>query len=357
MLQALSSHAGAFVVATAGPDLESTLAARGSGAVSYSEKTGKRVLHMDIGGGTSNLALVEEGKILQTGCLNVGGRLVKVGEEGVITWLSPVARQLTRLQVGQRAELSSLEELAEKLVQGLEMAAGLREISPLWEKLLTREAVSTRPAEPGAVISFSGGVADCIDSAHPPFAFGDMGPILGKAIRRSRLCSGEYMLAENTIRATVIGAGCHSATLSGSTVFYRDVTLPVKNLPVAALDETAQFDPAAIARALRGQDAEPVVLAMPGMENPGYGEIQRLAGAIARGCEGRQVFVCLQADMAKALGQCLALLLPGQPCLCIDRVALDGGSFLNIGQPIGPALPVVVKTLVLAEHEIRKGTQ
>ena len=350
VLQALSSHAGAFVVATAGPDLESTLAARGSGAVSYSEKTGKRVLHMDIGGGTSNLALVEEGKILQTGCLNVGGRLVKVGEEGVITWLSPVARQLTRLQVGQRAELSSLEELAEKLVQGLEMAAGLREISPLWEKLLTREAVSTRPAEPGAVISFSGGVADCIETAHPPFAFGDMGPILGKAIRRSRLCSGEYMLAENTIRATVIGAGCHSATLSGSTVFYRDVTLPVKNLPVAALDETAQFDPAAIARALRGQDAEPVVLAMPGMENPGYADIQRLAGAIARGCEGRQVFVCLQADMAKALGQCLALLLPGRPCLCIDRVALDGGSFLDIGQPIGPALPVVVKTLVLAEH-------
>jgi ethanolamine utilization protein EutA len=200
------------------------------------------------------------------------------------------------------------------------------------------------------VISFSGGVADCIDSAHPPFAFGDMGPILGKAIRRSRLCSGEYMLAENTIRATVIGAGCHSATLSGSTVFYRDVALPMKNLPVAALDEKAQFDPAAIARALQGQDAEPVVLAMPGMENPGYADIQRLARAIARGCEERQVIVCLQADMAKALGQCLALLLPGQPCLCIDRVALDGGSFLDIGQPIGPALPVVVKTLVLAEH-------
>lgn len=350
VLQALSSHAGAFVVATAGPDLESTLAARGSGAVSYSEKTGKRVLHMDIGGGTSNLALVEDGKILQTGCLNVGGRLVKVEENGVITWLSPVAQQLTSLQVGQRAELSSLEELAERLVQGLEMAAGLRELSSLWDKLVTRESAATRPAEPGAVISFSGGVADCIDSAHPPFAFGDMGPILGKAIRRSRLCSGEYMLAENTIRATVIGAGCHSATLSGSTVFYRDVALPMKNLPVAALDEKAQFDPAAIARVLQGQDAEPVVLAMPGMENPGYGEIQRLARAIARGCEERQVLVCLQADMAKALGQCLALLLPGQPCLCIDRVALDGGSFLDIGQPIGPALPVVVKTLVLAEH-------
>lgn len=348
VLQALSNYAGDFVVATAGPDLESALAARGSGAVAYSEKTGKRVLHMDIGGGTSNLALVEDGKILQTGCLNVGGRLVKVDEGGIITYLSPVARQLSSLQEGQRAEVSLLEALADKLVQGLEMAAGLREVSPLWEKLVTRESAATQPISPRAVISFSGGVADCIEKDHPPFAFGDMGPILGKAIRNSRLCSGEYMLAENTIRATVIGAGCHSATLSGSTVFYRDVALPVKNLPVAVLDEASQLDPEAITRALQGQDAQQVVLAMPGMESPGYGDIQCLAQAIAKGTAGKPVFVCLQADMAKALGQRLALLQPGIPCLCIDRVALEAGSFLDIGQPVGPALPVVVKTLVLS---------
>ena len=348
VLQVLSRHAGEFVVATAGPDLESALAARGSGAVAYSEKTGKRVLHMDIGGGTSNLALIEDGKILQTGCLNVGGRLVKVDEGGIITYLSPVARQLSSLQEGQRAEVFQLEELAEKLVQGLEMAAGLREISPLWEKLVTREAVETQPISPGAVISFSGGVADCIEKDHPPFAFGDMGPILGKAIRNSRLCQGDYMLAENTIRATVIGAGCHSATLSGSTVFYRDVALPVKNLPVAVLDEASQLNPDAITRALQGHDTQQVVLAMPGMESPGYGDIQHLAQTIAQGTAGKPVFVCLQADMAKALGQRLALLLPGIPCLCIDRVALEAGSFLDIGQPVGPALPVVVKTLVLS---------
>ena len=263
VLQVLSDYAGEFVVATAGPDLESALAARGSGAVAYSEKTGKRVLHMDIGGGTSNLALVEDGKILQTGCLNVGGRLVKVDEGGIITYLSPVARKLSSLQEGQRAETSQLEELAEKLVQGLEMAAGLREVSPLWEKLVTRESVETQPISPGAVISFSGGVADCIEKDHPPFAFGDMGPILGKAIRNSRLCQGNYMLAENTIRATVIGAGCHSATLSGSTVFYRDVALPVKNLPVAVLDEASQLNPDAITRTLQGHDTQQVVLAMP----------------------------------------------------------------------------------------------
>ena len=256
VLQALSDYAGDFVVATAGPDLESRLAARGAGAVSYSEKTGKRVLHMDIGGGTSNLALIEAGKILRCGCLNVGGRLVKVDEDGIITYLSAVARQLTDMEVGQRAELPKLEALAKTLVQGLEMAAGLREKTALWGKLVTEEARDTQTIVPGAVISFSGGVADCIEKEYPSFVFGDIGPLLGRAIRKSLLCKDEFMLAENTIRATVIGAGCHSATLSGSTVFYRDVRLPVKNLPVAVVEETAQTDKEAIRQAIQGRDSE-----------------------------------------------------------------------------------------------------
>ena len=166
VLQALSKHAGDFVVATAGPDLESSLAARGSGAVSFSAQTGKRVLHMDIGGGTSNLALIEDGKILRTGCMNVGGRLVKVDGNGIITYLSPVARQLTELRVGEKADLQKLEKLADSLAQGLEMAAGLREKTEVWDLLVTQEAPQTQPVAPGAVISFSGGVADCIESEH-----------------------------------------------------------------------------------------------------------------------------------------------------------------------------------------------
>ena len=35
--------------------------------------------------------------------------------------------------------------------------------------------------------------------------------------------------------------------------------------------------------------------------------------------------------------------------LCIDRVKLPEGSFLDVGEPVGPALPVVVKTLVLSK--------
>ena len=202
-------------------------------------------------------------------------------------------------------------------------------------------------------LSFSGGVADCIETRHAALAFGDIGPILGQAIRSSALCRGEYIIGEETIRATVIGAGCHSAQLSGSTIFCRAVQLPMKNLPVAAFtrqEQDAQALPQLIRQRMREKDSPKVVLAMPGIPSPDYGQVRALAQKIAQGAEDREILVCLEADMAKALGQCLQLLLPERPCLCIDRVRLGSDSFLDIGQPIGPALPVVVKTLILEKH-------
>jgi len=349
VLSALSELAGDFVVATAGPHLESVLAARGAGAVAYSEKTGKRVLHMDIGGGTSNLALIENGRIVRTGCLNVGGRLIKT-EEGRIAYLSPVLEGLTDLRFGEQLSREKAEAVAALFVQGLEMAAGLRPRDHLWEKLVTEEAPGTEPIEAGAVLSFSGGVAECIEKDFPDGAFGDLGPALGRTIKKSRLCEGTYILGEQTIRATVIGAGCYSAQLSGSTVFCHGTALPVKNLPVVALTEKEQTDPAAIRRKMAEQDADAVVLAMPGFSSPAYAQVQRLARAISEGVGQRPVYVCLEADLAKALGNCLHLQLPeGTPCLCIDRVKLSDEAFLDVGQPVGPAFPVVVKTLILSQ--------
>ena len=190
VLTALSDFAGDFVVATAGPDLESVLAAKGSGAVEFSEETGKTVLHMDIGGGTSNLALIREGKIVETGCLNVGGRLLKFDENGVVTYVSPVLKGISTLRVGDRAQLPQVEEVAEILVQALEMAAGLRQRSGLLKQLTTEGTAMSVPSEQ-IVVSFSGGVADCIDTERPWLSFGDMGPVLGKKIKKSRLCAGE----------------------------------------------------------------------------------------------------------------------------------------------------------------------
>ena len=352
VLEALSGFAGEFVVATAGPDLESILAARGAGAAEYSARTGERVLHMDIGGGTSNLALIREGKIVKTGCLNVGGRLVKLTDDGVVTYMSPVLEELCSWHLGQRITREDAEKLAEMLVRALEMAAGLREPTELLEKLWTVEAEKkpegiaadlwgasrmSRPTDgTGMVLSFSGGVADCIDAEHFWLEFGDIGPVLGQKIRESRLCKGKYRLGAETIRATVIGAGCHSVQLSGSTVFYQNVSFPMKNLPVVA-------DVAQLAR-LDG----PGVLAMPGTAGASYGQVRALAAELAEKWPEQPVLIAVEADMAKALGGALALGLgPDRPILCIDRVRLGQGDYLDVAAPVGPAMPVVVKTLVL----------
>ena len=351
VLDALSAFAGDFVVATAGPDLESVLAAKGAGAVALSRQTGKCVLHMDIGGGTSNLALIEDGKIVQTGCLNVGGRLLKVNDRGKLLYVSPVLHGLTDLKEGDYPAPGQVEAIAQLLVHGLEMAAGLREATPLLEKLWTKESGAVWELgmdTERCIISFSGGVADCIEASHVPGEFGDMGVELGQAIKKSLLCQGDFAVGQETVRATVIGAGCHSAQLSGSTVFVRGIRLPVKNLPVAvftAQEQESEVLDGIIARKMAQFDSDTVVLAMPG--GGGYDRVSTLAQKILRGVGSRQVLVCLEADTAKALGQKIGLLSPDKPCLCIDRVRLTQGSFLDVGSPVGPALPVVVKTLVL----------
>ena len=337
VLEVLSGYAGDFVVATAGPDLESVLAAKGAGAVGYSEKTGKTVLHMDIGGGTSNLALIKDGKIAATSCLNVGGRLLKMDPGGKLTYISPVLQGLFRKRIGEYASREEVLELARILVQALEMAAELREKTELLDKLQT--AGSGRlwsSVQSDVVISFSGGVADCIEKQQPWLIFGDLGPELGQAIRESRLCVGEYMLGAETIRATVIGAGAHSAQLSGSTVFYQNVSFPLKNLPV--VESGAEL------KKLDG----PGVLTLGGQGQMSYEELVRMAEVVAQTfCDG-PVYLALQEDMAKALGQQIALRMgKDASILCIDRVRLKAEDYLDVGTPVGPALPVVIKTLVL----------
>ncbi len=339
VLDALSDFAGDFVVATAGPDLESVLAARGAGAVDWSERTGKTVLHMDIGGGTSNLALIRDGKIVRTGCLDVGGRLIKWDSGGTITYVSPVLRELTELSPGDRAEQSQLREVAQMLARTLEMAAGRREKTDLLAKLTTPETGRAWDVpEEDVVVSFSGGVADCIEKDRDWQAFGDLGVLLGACIRESSLCRGDYVLGGETIRATVIGAGCHSAQLSGSTVFYQNVQFPLKNVPVVESRED-----------FRGQEG-PVVIALPGLAAPSYREVVALAEKLLSQA-ARPILLCLEQDMAKALGQALAVRSgPNTSILCIDRVKVGAGSYLDIGSPIDCALPVVVKTLVLGRY-------
>lgn len=345
VMEALSDLAGHFVVAAAGPDLESVLAVKGAGAADYSGRTGETVLHMDIGGGTSNLALIQKGEITATGCMNVGGRLVKL-ERGIITYVSPVLQGIFHKQVGEALSREEARHLTARLAEALEMAAGLRPSDGLLEQLTTREAAGALPLNaPGEklTLSFSGGVADCIEREIPWQEFGDIGPLLGQAIGTSRLCSGKYVLGTNTIRATVIGAGCHSTQLSGSTVYSQNVQFPLKNIPV--ITQKAQ----------RTQQEGNVFFALPGVRSPTYAQVQQMAAEISR--LPQPIYLCLEQDMAKALGQAMALRLGRDAeILCIDRIRVHPGDYLDVAAPVGPAFPVVVKTLVLQKRDIEGGS-
>jgi ethanolamine utilization protein EutA len=125
-------------------------------------------------------------------------------------------------------------------------------------------------------------------------------------------------------------------------VFYKNVEFPLKNLPVVRITDASQ-----IRQQLQAQDG-PAVLAMEGIAAPSYAAVVSLAQQIAAAMGESPVYVALEQDMAKALGQAIALGLPqDRPCLCIDSVKLEEGSFLDVAAPVGPALPVVIKTLIL----------
>ncbi len=361
VLAALSGYAGDFVVATAGPDLEGILAARGAGCDVYSREHRTSVLNFDIGGGTSNLCLMDRGEIVSTGCLNVGGRLIKLDGQGRVCYVSPVLQGLCSLEVGQPVSPDDLQPVVDRLAEALEEAAGLRPRTELSGRLTTSQLAAL--PDPLPVFSFSGGVADLIYTDDPPDwrAFGDIGVLLGRAIRRSGLFAVPHMRPRETIRATVVGAGSHTTTLSGSTIAYEGVSFPLKNLPVLSLsDDEAAQPPGELARTVEqklrwfweGGTPEPVVLALRGARNPGFDEIERMARGLADGLRplqeaGHPLLICVEEDMGKALGQSiLCRLPPPRRLICMDGLGLKTGAFLDVGSPVGSALPVVVKTLI-----------
>ena len=211
--------------------------------------------------------------------------------------------------------------------------------------------------------SESGGVADCIYA--PPGdwkAYGDIGVLLGRAIAASPAFQGAGRFrGEETIRATVVGAGSHSTELSGSTIYYRDIAFPLKNLPILKLTgEEERGDAAALAQCIRDKlgwfadegGLSPLALALRGEGNPSYARVDELARGIAGGLEplraqGIAPVVLVEADQAKVLGQAMAQRVEG-PLLCLDSVGVDNGDYIDIGAPVagGAVLPVVIKTLV-----------
>lgn len=367
VLRALSGYAGDFVVATAGPDLESIIAGKGAGAQTYSETKRKPVVNLDIGGGTTNLAVFKDGEVIDTACFDIGGRLIKLDQQQKITYIAPKIQEIINkkgltMHLGDQATEQNLLPIISELVAVLENSIGLGTQSPFYQLLVTNHPL--RKGENLPIVTFSGGVADCLNTTSTNlFKYGDIGLLLGKYLRKSLIFSEKEVLeSAETIRATVVGAGSHTAEISGSTIAYREQILPVKNIPILKLaqeDETLTVTELGqrIQEKLnwhRIEETPQIALAIRGMSNPTFADIQRYSQGIVEGlaslvAEQIPIIVMVDEDMAKALGHALSAHLPKDyPFICLDSVKVENGDYVDIGLPVaeGAVLPVIVKTLV-----------
>lgn len=371
VLHILSGFAGDFVVATAGPDLESIISAKGAGAHIYSKEKSTTVVNIDIGGGTSNLALFNRGEVIETGCLDVGGRLIKIDKNSKkITYISPKIQRIIKdknfnINLGDVAKKDNLMPIINEMVKYLEVSVGLSEQDEYFDYIITNKTIELK--EKITCISFSGGVADYIYNEHSCddyFKYGDVGILLGEAIKNSRLCRDLRLLKSlETIRATVVGAGFHTTEISGSTITYTQDSFPMKNLPIIklSLEEEAQ-EVEEFKNAIKEKlqwfklenDLQKVALGLKGKKNPSFKDVQRYAESICKGLEeiiSRKLplVIVVENDMAKVLGQAIYSLMNfKKDVICIDSIKVENGDYIDIGKPIadGKVLPVVVKTLV-----------
>lgn len=365
ILRQMSSFAGDFVVATAGPDLESIMAGKGSGAWQYSYDNKCVVANLDIGGGTTNISVFDSGKVIARGCLDIGGRLVRVAE-GKITYISKSVQHIAadinlKINIGDYAELRDLVLVAKRMAELLEEALYLRPKTALLEKVTTRNSSPLALENPPEYFCLSGGVAELVyRPADNTFEYGDIGAVLANEIAKSQMGPQALKLSE-TIRATVVGAGTFSTTISGSTIsFTRDI-LPIKNIPALIVDDEQRLfkgdkeyleDNILWFQSQLG--GEFFLLGLKGKKNPQYSEIKQLAGVVSEVMgamipPNQPIIVVVEHDIAKALGQVIMGLSGERPVICIDGVALSQGDYVDIGEPLmnGIVVPVVVKTVVL----------
>ena len=357
----VSDQLGDFVVATAGPHLESIISARGSGAAEYSRANAAQVLNIDIGGGTSNYAVFAGGRAIDSACLNVGGHLIETDEAGRVSRVHEPARLICKELFGaqdpQRLTLAQLDAVAARMAAlVVEVIDG--KLSPLAQSLMMTDAL--REAYAFDAVFISGGVGACLyhpETVPAPFAYRDIGPLLAGSLK-PLLDPRTLVEPAQTVRATVIGAGAHTLSLSGSTIWVGTANLPIKNLPVAhptVADVVGLAD--AWDQAVRRLDLDPArdayALALPSGIEPLYRNIvaaaAELLGFCQRSAAGNThplLVICAQ-DLGKALGMELHPQLGSRELAVIDEVLTREGDYLDIGLPIfdGNLLPVTIKSL------------
>lgn len=360
-VMALSQQLGDFVVATAGPHLESVIAGYGSGAQALSQRQLNRVMNIDIGGGTANYVLFEGGKVVASACLNVGGRLFETDSRGNVTFIHRpglwIADELFGEGVSGEGKKpltpAQLEAVADRMAQLLYEVI-TDEISPLAQRLLMTDALPA--GKPADVITLSGGVGECY--RQPPetlYGYGDIGPLLAQSIHRHPgFASLPVLIPEQTVRATVIGAGAHTLSLSGSTIWLDEMTLPLRNIPVVhpvGDNNLAENWQQGLALMDLNATQDCYALAIPPALPTSYATVQLVIDALnlftQRLPSSQPLIVVAQQDLGKALGMLLFPQMEQRKLAVIDEVVTRTGDYIDIGLPLfgGAVVPVTIKSL------------
>jgi ethanolamine utilization protein EutA len=372
----LAEQGGDFVCATAGHHMEAMLAGYGSGAARVSSDENKRILNIDIGGGTTKLALIENGRVIATAAIHIGGRLQVVDDDGRIVRLDPAGQHHAaqagfRWNKGDRADAAAMDKVAEYMADALIAAIRMRPLPlpPPLAALYLTEPINDLGRIDG--IMLSGGVGEYVYRREDR-DFGDLGQRLGLALRK-RIDAGALpwplLPAHECIRATALGASEYSVQLSGntSTITNPGALLPRRNLqvlqPSFVCEET--IDPEALAAAIRAHftsfdltegDAE-VALALRWQGAPSHERIHAFAQGIVRGlprtiAQNKPLYVMLDGDVAQTLGAILREELDVRSeILAIDGIVLWDFDYIDLGRIRLPSMtvPVTIKSLVFSE--------
>ncbi|HEX9398209.1 MAG TPA: ethanolamine ammonia-lyase reactivating factor EutA [Burkholderiales bacterium] len=358
--EVIARRGGDLVCASAGHHMEAQLAAYGSGAAKVSTDQAKRILNVDIGGGTTKLALIDRGRIVATAALHIGGRLQAMDAKGRIVRLEPGGARHAKAtgfdwKRGDVPEGAGLDRVAESMADSL-----LK-----FDSFYLTEPIALENIDG---VMFSGGVAEYVYGRESR-DFGDLGRRLGHALKK-RIDSGALpwplLPPGECIRATALGASEYSVQLSGNTCYISDpgTLLPRRNLQVLHpdIDLSGNISSGAIEKAIRSHftafdliegEAE-VALAFRWSGAPAYERIAALAAGLclalrASLAKALPLYVVLDGDIAQTLG---AILREERgvknPLLVIDGIDLRDFDYIDLGRVRLPSrtVPVTVKSLL-----------
>lgn len=364
--EALSKDAGKFVAATAGPNFESVIAARGSGATNRSKEHNTTIMSCDIGGGTSNIAISKNGEIISTGCISVGAVLLGINEEGKIWRIDEPAQKVMnhiglRYGIGDQISKEDVDRIATNFAEALiEVMTGPARSSLAKQLMVTDDLDFTNNIDE---YSFSGGVAELIYGRNGNY--NDIGYILADKIK-SQTCKLASPVIEpvNKIRATVIGAGAYSLSISGSSGFMDEkLTFPIKNVPVMRVDvdksklsvehvisqinnSFQRFDLNEGEETVALYFKDPVIASYPKLEL----FAKSIEAALPVSIEKKiPIILIFEKDIACSVGNVMRRETGLKTnLLSLDELILEEGDWIDIGEPLvsGQVFPVTVKSLI-----------